>query len=162
MDPNDTSLGAAQANIRASSDAQCELLNRNLKFIYLGAFNNWKLSVDAGRISNENPPKPPASWVLEPSTDINGNVWYFPEQTGPPVCDMPPIPEDHSKSQQQIRDSMPPNTMDLGNSADEGAGVWWAAGPKDTYKNGAVVVTPAGKFQKVASPVGGGWWKLMS
>jgi len=89
-----TSLNAAQANVLAGTQAQCAQLNSNLKSIYLTAFNNWKISVDAGRIDNDNPPKPPQSYipVEAPVSDGLGAGWFFPEQSGPPVCDMPAIP----------------------------------------------------------------------
>ena len=85
----DTSLATAQANVRASSEAQAEHLNENLTSIYLTAFNSWKISVDAGRIDNSNPPKPPVAYVVNDT----GGGWYFPVQGDQPVCDMPPIPE---------------------------------------------------------------------
>jgi hypothetical protein len=86
-----TSLESAQANVLASSIAQCALLNNNLKSIYLTAFNNWKISVDAGRIDNKSYPKPPKSFVVV-KDQVSG--FSFPEQVGPAVCEVPPIPED--------------------------------------------------------------------
>jgi hypothetical protein len=95
--PDSTSLEAAQANVLAGTKAQCAQLNSNLKSIYLTAFNNWKISVDAGRIDNTNPPKPPKSYVpVEAPLDAEGlgaKGWFFPEQAGPPVCDVPALPE---------------------------------------------------------------------
>src|SRR5215471_1135065 len=87
-----TSLVAAQANQLASSTIMVQQLNDNLKTIYLTAFNNWKISVDAGRIPNTNPPKPPKAYVVS-TPDANGFQWPVPGND--PVCDMPPIPVDH-------------------------------------------------------------------
>src|ERR1051325_3145499 len=93
LDTWSTSLAVAQANVERSSRAQMELLNANLKTIYLGRFDGWKQMVEAGQIDNTNPPKPPAAYILK----ISEGGFYFPELGTDPVCDMPPIPADHSK-----------------------------------------------------------------
>src|SRR4249919_602565 len=87
-----TSLGAARANQLASSTVMVAQLNNNLKIIYLTAFDNWKMSVDAGRLANTNPPQPPKSYVVS-APDANGFQW--PVLGSDPVCDMPSIPQDH-------------------------------------------------------------------
>src|ERR1041384_533011 len=92
LDPDATSLAAAQANQLASSTIMVRQLNDNLKTIYLTGFNNWKISVDAGRIANTNPPQPPAGYEIS-KPDKNGFQWPVIGNT--PVCDMPPLPEDH-------------------------------------------------------------------
>jgi hypothetical protein len=99
FDVSATTLAAAQANVQASSLAQAALLNENLKTIYLSAFHDWTISVVAGRIDNANPPKPPAGWVVVPVEDPTwpGVFWDFPQKSGPPVCEMPPVPDDCSK-----------------------------------------------------------------
>jgi hypothetical protein len=51
-----------------------------------------------GQIDNSNPPKPPAGYEL--ATAESG--FSYPELGTKPVCDMPEIPEDHSKPFVQI------------------------------------------------------------
>src|ERR1051326_1125005 len=92
LDADATSLVAAQANQLASSTIMVGQLNDNLKSIYLTAFNNWKISVDAGRIANTNPPQPPVGYEIS-KPDAHGFQWPMMGKTL--VCDMPPIPEDH-------------------------------------------------------------------
>ena len=48
IDP--TSAGTAIANILATSTAQVPALNSALVAQFTGAFNDWKISVDAGHI----------------------------------------------------------------------------------------------------------------
>src|ERR1041384_5355686 len=137
-----TSLAAAQANILASSRAQAALLNENLKTIYLGKFNDWKISVDAGKIDNSNPPQPPASYVISLFPDpANEHVkWAYPDQSGAPVCDMPPIPEDRSK---------PPEPK----VAWDGDGEVKNVPAGDTAPVGLTITAPDGsKWQKRCSP----------
>lgn len=90
-----TSLAAAQANVLASSRAQAVMLNENLQTIYIGKFNDWKISVDAGKIDNSNPPQPPKAYTLKTSAE----GFTFPELGDDPVCAMPAIPADRSKPQ---------------------------------------------------------------
>jgi hypothetical protein len=97
LDPWATSLAAAQANVLASSTKQVQLLNDNLKTIYLGKFNDWTISVLAGRIDNTNPPQPPKAYTLETTPD----GFSFPAPGNDPVCAMPPVPPDYSKPQVQ-------------------------------------------------------------
>lgn len=90
-----TSLADAQANVLASVTAECGLLNSNLKTIYLDAFAGWVQSVQAGRVSNANPPQPPASYVVAYYDDPTrpGTLWAYPAQTGSAVCPLPPVPD---------------------------------------------------------------------
>jgi hypothetical protein len=97
IDPWATSLAAAQANVLASSRAQVDLLNANLTTIYLAKFNDWKISVDAGKIDNSEPPHPPQAYTLK--TTAEG--FAFPERGSEPVCAMPAIPQDRSKPEVQ-------------------------------------------------------------
>jgi hypothetical protein len=95
-----TSLDAAQANVLASSQAMCVSLNNNLVFLFMGAFNDWCVSVNAGRIPNTNPPKPMASFVVV--KDAQG--WSWPDQSGPPVVDATTliIPPDRTNPNQNL------------------------------------------------------------
>ena len=99
VDPND--LVAVQAAFRAHAQEMCDALNAELKSVYLTAFNNWKISVDAGRIDNSNPPQPPIGYApvehaiipgYTKEMPILGPGWFFPVQGGGPVCEVPPIP----------------------------------------------------------------------
>lgn len=152
-----TSLGAAQANQLASSTVMVAQLNANLKTIYLTAFDNWKLSVDSGRLANTNPPPPPKSYVVS-GPDANGFQW--PVLGTDPVCDMPSIPEDHYTPIEKI-----PNTIDIGRNI---GGKWFAVGPKDTLAPGATtppIPDAAGAlhtYEKYAAPVGAGWYLQLS
>lgn len=130
-----TSLAAAQANVLASSRVQAALLNENLKAIYLGKFNDWKISVDAGKIDNTNPPQPPLSYILKTSTE----GFAFPELGEEPVCAMPAIPEDRSKPQVQ--------PASMGNDRVQNVP------PGDHFPVGFEVTAPdGGRWQKQASP----------
>lgn len=158
LDADATSLVAAQANQLASSNIMVSQLNGNLKTIYLTAFNNWKISVEAGRIPNTNPPKPPKGYVVS-APDAHGFQW--PVIGNDPVCDMPSIPEDHSLSQAEIRASLTPNTIDVGKNI---GGKWFSVGAKDTFAPGATtppIPDAAGAlhtYEKYAAPVGAGWY----
>jgi hypothetical protein len=154
LDADATSLGAAQANQLASSTIMVSQLNSNLKFIYLTAFNNWKISVDAGRIPNTDPPQPPCGYEVS-APDANGFQWPVVGKT--PVCDVPPIPVDHFTVVPLV-----PNTIDVGKNI---GGKWFSVGAKDTFQAGNT--TPpntvsedgvTGSFEKYGAPVGAGWY----
>jgi len=168
-----TSLESAQANVLASSQVMAANLNANLKTLFLGAFNDWCTSVNAGRIPNTNPPQPPASFVV-----VTANSgWAFPEQNGTPIVDMSTltIPPDRTE---------PPSLTLVANTIDVGAhlvGSWYAAGPQDTWppnKQTPPVTLPDGSthvFLKIPAPVGsnqvtladgtvvvnGGWYEVV-
>ena len=161
LDAGATSLEAAQANVKASTIAQCALLNENLKSIYLTAFNNWKISVDAGRLPNTDPPKPPTAYV---PTD-NGQGWFFPEKGTDPICAMPPIPEDHLTP----KPAPPPMNIDIGKSADNGVGHWFTVGDNDSYPVGKQTPPMQGPpdgsvhvYLRVGTAVGKGWYERIS
>ncbi len=151
--PFPTSIEAARANILASSKQLVAALNADLKNRYLSAFDDWTISVDAGRIENTNPPKPPFAYELAPP-DENGFVWYQVSKTTL-VCEMPPVPEN------RLNVAEPPaGTIDLG--ADLGGG-WYAAGPHDRVTPGAIITLPNGlKLQKVGFFMGNGWYQKVS
>src|SRR5882762_9151026 len=93
----DTFIEQAQANALFAIRAQVVQLNEKTRAGYLNEFHNWAISVDAGRLGNEHPPQPPASFVVGVYNDefkLNGKTveWPVPSQTGGPICDMPPIP----------------------------------------------------------------------
>src|ERR1041385_3487390 len=96
IDPSCCTLDQAQKNQLQSTQIMVANQNANLTKIYLGKFNDWKISVDAGRIPNTNPPKPPVGYVVS-KPDANGFQW--PVLGSSPVVEMPAIPEDHSVSQ---------------------------------------------------------------
>jgi hypothetical protein len=89
-----TTLEAAMANALAAAKVQVDQLNEQLKDNYLTAFNNWSISVTAGRIDNSNPPQPPNAYVVGYATDPTNSQaqWAYPAVGTTPVCSMPPIP----------------------------------------------------------------------
>jgi hypothetical protein len=153
IDPASISVDAARANILRSSTIMVASLNADLKNRYLSAFNDWCISVNAGKIDNTNPPKPPMAYELAPP-DENGFVWYQISKTTP-VCDMPPVPD----SKLNVPEP-PAGTIDLG--ADLGGG-WYAAGPHDRVAPGTIITLPNGlKLQKVGFFMGNGWYQKVS
>jgi len=157
-------LAAAQANQLASSTVMVAQLNGQMTSIYLTAFNNWKISVDAGRI----PPTPPVEYVVA-SPAKNGFQWPIPDPAGTPVCAMPSIPADHSQSQAQLQAALKPNTIDVGKQIVRGGGKWFTVGPADTFASGSA--TPpntvaedgtVGTFEKFCAPVGAGRYLQIS
>jgi hypothetical protein len=87
IDPTSTTLATAQANVLASTTAEVALLNANLKTIYLSAFNDWTITLLAGRPAGD-PPKPPVAYVVA----IGPDGFAYPQLGTSPVCDMPAIP----------------------------------------------------------------------
>src|SRR5215475_2619952 len=89
-----TTLQAAMANTLAAVKVQVDQLNQQLKDNYLTTFNNWSISVTAGRIDNSNPPQPPIGYVIGYATDPTNSAaqWAYPVTGTTPVCDMPPVP----------------------------------------------------------------------
>jgi hypothetical protein len=89
-----TTLEAAMANTTAAVKSQIEAFNTQLKSSYLTTFNNWSLSVTAGRADNTNPPQPPNAYVVAYFTDPTNSAaqWAYPAVGTTPVCAMPPIP----------------------------------------------------------------------
>lgn len=82
------------ANTLAAANFHVEQLNQNLKAAYQTTFNNWLISVNAGRIDNTNPPKPPNAYVVGfavDETNVNAK-WAYPTPGTTPVCDVPPVP----------------------------------------------------------------------
>jgi hypothetical protein len=93
-DFSQTTLEAAMANSSAAVTIQVDQFNQQLKAGYLTTFNNWSISVTAGRIDNSNPPKPPNAYVVGYFTDSTNNQarWAYPMVGCTPVCEMPAIP----------------------------------------------------------------------
>ncbi len=157
LDADATSLVAAQANQLASSTVMMGQLNGNLKSIYLTGFNNWKISVDAGRAPNTNPPKPPMGYEVS-RPDANGFQWPVIGIT--PVCDMPPIPEDHFTVLPRVA-----NTIDIGKNI---GGKWFSVGLADTFQAGQTtppipdVAGALHTYEKYGAPVGPGWYLQLS
>jgi len=156
-----TSLAAAQANQLASSTAMVNQLNDNLKVIYLTSFNNWCISVNAGRIPNTNPPQPPVQYVVSPP-DAEGFQWPIIDPAKTPVCPVPPVPPDQTNTAVK-----PPNVIDVGHAI-PGVPKWFSVGPQDTFACGSTTppVTSedgtTGVFEKYGAPVGAGWYLLVS
>ena len=154
-----TSLAAAQANQLASTKIMVQLANDNLKSIYLTGFNNWKVNVDAGRIPNTNPPHPPLGYAVS-TPDANGFQW--PVIGTAPVCDMPPIPEDHFTPVPKVT-----GTIEVGHKI---TGKWFQVGPNDAFPadgptNGTTPPvanmdnpTELHTYQKYPTAVGAGWY----
>lgn len=82
------------ANTLAAVNLQVEQFNQQLKAGYLTTFNNWSISVMAGRLDNTNPPQPPNAYVVGFFTDsTNSNAkWAYPMTGATPVCEMPAVP----------------------------------------------------------------------
>jgi hypothetical protein len=161
LDPDATTLEAAQANVLASAKLQCDFRNNDLKTLYLTAFNNWKISVDAGRIDTSNPPQPPNAFVVK--TDKDG--WAYVSEGDQPVCEMPPLPEDRVTP----KPAPAPMTIDIGHSADGGAGVWFTVGPNDSWPVGKTTppmevagVDGVHTYLRVGTAVGKGWYERVS
>jgi len=148
-----TSLETAQANVLAASTQQAANLNQSLTSIYLGAFDNWKTSVDAGRINNSNPPQPPVGYVVITGADGFAQIVLGKD----PVCAMPPIPED----QLTPKPPSPPNTIDIGANI---FGKWYSVGSRDTFAVGMTTPPmPDGHtYEKYGAPVGPGWYLQVS
>lgn len=148
-----TSLSDAQNNQLQSSRILVDNLNNNLKSIYLTAFNNWKINVDSGRIPNTNPPQPPAGYTVS-APDAHGFQW--PVISTDPVCEMPPLPEDHFTPIAKV-----PNTIDIGRNI---GGSWYTVGPHDTFPAGQITppIPDANgiphTYEKYGAPVGAGWY----
>lgn len=93
-DFSQTTLEAAMANTLAAVKIQVDQFNEQAKGNYLTAFDNWSISVVAGRIDNTNPPQPPNGFVVGLFTDPTNNraLWAYPAAGTAPVMPMPPIP----------------------------------------------------------------------
>jgi hypothetical protein len=136
----------------AGSKMAVDRLNADLKARYLSLFSDYSKNMDTGRISTnpdspvyQAPPKPPMAFELAPE-DENGYVWYQIGKT--PVCDMPPLPEDHSLTQGQINAAKPANTIDIGQHLQ---GNWYSLGKHDTFTVGETtppIQDPDGTFHQ--------------
>lgn len=130
-----TTLAAAQANVLSSVKAECDLLNANLKTIYLGAFSNWAQNVANGAIPPTNPPQPPASYIVSYYDDPTdpGVQWPYPEQSGPAVCAQPSVPTPPPPVQAQpifqgngsVMNVPPGDSMPVGSIVTDGQGQKW-------------------------------------
>lgn len=94
---SEPTLEAAIANSRRFAEDQVARLNGQLIARYNSNFDSWKVTVEAGKIPNTNPPLPPLGWIIEEQPD---GFWY--EVTGdqPIVARRTDIPAD--RTQQQI------------------------------------------------------------
>ena len=137
-DASSTTLAAAQANVLATAMKNIGIMNDALLADYMLKFDNWEISVNAGKIDNSNPPRPPASFTLGYAPDETGVRWATWIQNGPPICDMPKLPEDRSKP------AAPPNQ--------QGSGDLMNVPPGDHFPVGFEVTAPDGqRWQKQAS-----------
>ena len=155
-----TSAAAAHANTLASSSAMVANVNAQREKVYReNVFKPWADEVLAGKRDLSNPPKPPLAYEL--ATDENGFAW--PALGSKPVCDMPALPADHSKTQAQLDAEIGPYHISIGKHLD---GSYWAAQETDTCPSGfKTPPLPAGPdypegsvFQKVGFFMGKGWW----
>jgi hypothetical protein len=143
--PDTTSLSAAQANILASSTAQVQRLNDDLKARYHSLYADYVLNMQSGGVV-------PPERRVPPNAD--GFVFY---QVGlTPVCD--PGPAVGYNGGLAVTGGLVEGQIDIGNF-DEGT--FWSAGRTDTWPAGkktpplpAGPTYPAGVYQKWPAPVG--------
>lgn len=159
MSPTAPTLDDAKRASAVFAEAQAKRMNADLTHRYMLNFEAWKTEVLAGKRDNKNPPQPPHAWIVEP--DAEG---YAYETTGKdPVCAMPALPEDHSKTQEELDEETGDNNIDIGVHL---SGSYWSAGKNDTCKSGFRTPPmppgsdyPAGSiFEKVGFFMGKGWW----
>lgn len=94
-----TSLEAAIANTRRTSTEARDHLNSELTKRYNSQFDSWKVMVEAGKIDNLNPPKPPKGFALVETE----HGFVYPEPSNTPVCpERTDIPADNSKPIVQV------------------------------------------------------------
>lgn len=139
----DPSLQAWQTTLAASSTSMVAHLNDELKKNYLQGFADWTISVLAGKIDNSNPPAPPAAYAVVTGPD--GFAWLALGTS--PVCDMPPVPPNHTKSQDQLDAEAGANHISIGVHL---SGDYWSALDDDTCR--APFTTPP-------MPPGKDWWQ---
>jgi len=138
-DFSQTTLEAAMANTLAAVTLQVKQFNDQLKADYQTKFNNWSISVLAGRIDNSNPPQPPNAYVVGYFTDsTNADAkWAYPMVGTSPVCEMPPVPP-------VVKPYVPPVAPEPENVRNVPAG--------DTLPVGFIVTGPDGsRWQKHAT-----------
>jgi len=131
----------------------CATLNRNLKVVYLNGFEIWKQEW-VGERTNEPAPEPPKSFVVA----VDGEGWAYPSQTGPGVCEKPPLPK---RFPEGLAIVIGPAIM----TSPEGT--WYAAGTPgnpDTAPDGFVTapLPPDGGVYKRRRTGLGGWWLRVS
>lgn len=133
-DPSMTTLAAAQENTRAGVAQQVAIMNNNLRIGYLNGFNNWTISLLAGRGDGSAPPAPPKAYVMEMGED----GWAYPARGSEPVCSMPPVPE-------APKSYTPPSMPEPEDVR--------SVGPEDPVPAGFIVTAADGAhWQKHASP----------
>src|ERR1051325_10019324 len=154
---NATSLEAAIANQLAASIDQVARLNKNLKFIYDGAWNNFVINVESGQRDNSNPPQPPMAWELSPAPPKDGSApdyFVFYAQGNTPICPMPPIPPSVVPVD---KSTLPQNFIHIGKNF---YGKWFSVLENDTFPVGMTTPPqPDGHmYEKFGAPVGPGWY----
>jgi hypothetical protein len=149
--PSNADIAAALQNYATSATAVAAALNANLESTYLTGFNNWAAQVTAGKVSNANPPQPPAGYIAATATD----GWTYVVMGVDPVCAVPPIP--------QVATT--PTGMVVAIGAHQ-SGKYWAQLPTNANVPGGYT-TPgtssdgvSGLWQYVAYPFGGWWLKV--
>jgi hypothetical protein len=168
----DATIEQAQANALFAVTAQVAAFNAQLKAAYLNVFQNWAVSVAAGRIDASNPPQPPKAYVVDyftdPTTGPTSEVdktprkWPFPSQAGGPVTPQPPVP------------GVVHHTLGKGQIGIRLSGNFFSELPGDTTPDneeapGTSTDGVTGIFRKIASPFGsnaatgevGGWFFLV-
>jgi hypothetical protein len=130
----DTTLEAAMANTTGAVTIQVDQFNLQLKDSYMTSFNNWSISVLAGRMDNSNPPQPPNGYVVGYFTDPTNSkaLWAYPAQGTTAVCAMPPLPPASKPyvppvlpEPDNIRNVPPGDTMPVGYLAIAPDGAKW-------------------------------------
>jgi hypothetical protein len=155
-----TTLEAAIANSLATTTVMVAQLNEQAKTNYLNnTFKSWETMVIAGKIDNKNPPKPPVGYAVVKAA----SGFYYPEPAIAAVCEMPPLPKDYSKTQDELDKLAGEFHMEIGVPL---GGNYWSAGQGDTCPGGFRTpplpegpTWPAGSvFQKIPHFMGKGWW----
>jgi len=151
-------------------DAKITSRRRNNDLIknYFGSMNSFWMSATAGKegiaFNNPAPPKVPIAWgVIGPFGGGNdGSVAEYscaPGALGVPVCTPLPVPEDHSLNQQQIADSVPVGSIDVGPAFTRGAtSGFFHMGPNDRVLLGDTVSATSsdgvsGRFMKIGGVI---------
>lgn len=140
----------AQADTAAAMAKEAAMLNETAKAVYLSAFGNWSALVRAGKIPEQDPPKPPNGVISVAAS----NGWSFIIPDTNPVTPMPPEP---------ILTSAPSGVViAIGQHL---VGAFWAALPTNSIPVGTPMPVQGtstdgntGPWTWDASPFGG-WWE---
>jgi len=153
-----TTLTAAQANILASSKANCALLNNNEIKTYISAYNDYCLAMGSGSfvpVERRTPPAPPFAWVLAPA-DANGFVFYIQSTTETVCAQLPPVTYVGGITAPVY----PPDVVAIGHQIIPG---WFSVLPNDTWPAGKETeAQPDGHVYVKQLTIGGAWYHQIS